>query len=274
VSRDRLLLFDCDGVLADTEHDGHLAAFNAAFAESGFGVSWTAEVYAKKLLIGGGKERIASLLTPEFVSERRLPAAASAQRQLVARLHARKTELFSDIVESGALPTRPGVRRLVEEASAAGWRLAVASTSAEASVRAVLKQALGAQTAGRFSVFAGDAVAAKKPDPAIYRLALGTLEPGVALAIEDSRNGLLAAAGAGVPCIITVSRFTGDEDFTEAALVLSDLGDPHEPMRVIANRSRASPADMLRLADLELIAGPVGGSSSGPQAAPGGAEKT
>lgn len=257
-SRGGLLLFDCDGVLADTEHDGHLAAFNAAFAEWGLGVSWSAEVYAEKLLIGGGKERIASLFTPDFVAERRLPVTPSAQRELVARLHARKTELFTEIVESGALPARPGVRRLVEEASAAGWRLAVASTSAEASVRAVLEYTLGAQAAARFSVFAGDAVAAKKPDPAIYRLALGRLEADAALAIEDSRNGLLAAAGAGLPCLVTVSRFTAGEDFSEAALVLSDLGDPERPMGVIANRSRAAPAGMVRLADLELIAGRPG----------------
>ena len=55
-------------------------------------------------------------------------------------------------------------------------------------------------------MFAGDIVPAKKPDPAIYLLALERLaiEPGDAIVIEDSRNGLLAAVGAGLRCVVTV----------------------------------------------------------------------
>ena len=58
------LIFDCDGVLADTERDGHRPAFNQTFAEAGLDVRWSVDEYAEKLLIGGGKERMASLLTP------------------------------------------------------------------------------------------------------------------------------------------------------------------------------------------------------------------
>ena len=69
-------------------------------------------------------------------------------------------------------PAGPGIARIVDEALAAGWTLAVASTSAEPSVRAVLEHAVGAEHGGRASpVFAGDVVPAKKPDPAIYLLA-------------------------------------------------------------------------------------------------------
>ena len=55
------LIFDCDGVLADTERDGHRPAFNQAFAEAGLDVVWDDEEYGRRLQIGGGKERIASL---------------------------------------------------------------------------------------------------------------------------------------------------------------------------------------------------------------------
>ena len=55
------LIFDCDGVLADTERDGHRPAFNQAFAEAGLHVAWSEEEYGERLKIGGGKERIASL---------------------------------------------------------------------------------------------------------------------------------------------------------------------------------------------------------------------
>ena len=74
------LIFDCDGVLADTERDGHLPAFNQTFAEFGLPVRWSEEEYGEKLRIGGGKERMASLLTPEFVREAGLPADAEGQR--------------------------------------------------------------------------------------------------------------------------------------------------------------------------------------------------
>ena len=51
-------VFDCDGVLADTEPDGHRVAFNQGFAEKGFGDVWDVELYGKLLETGGGKERM------------------------------------------------------------------------------------------------------------------------------------------------------------------------------------------------------------------------
>jgi HAD superfamily hydrolase (TIGR01509 family) len=211
------LIFDCDGVLADTERDGHRPAFNQAFAEAGLGVVWDDAEYARRLKIGGGKERIASLF-----------ADPDAHRDDILALHRRKTEIYKEIVRSGALPARPGIARIVDEAIAAGWTLAVASTSAEESVRAVLEHAVGEANAARFAVFAGDIVPAKKPDPAIYRLAVERLgiAPEDAIVIEDSRNGLLAAVGAGLRCVVTVSGYTAEEDMSEAVLVVPSLGDP------------------------------------------------
>ena len=90
------------------------------------------------------------------------------------------------MVLAGRLPARPGIARIVDEALEAGWTLAVASTSAEESVRAVLEHAVGAENAARFAVFAGDIVPAKKPDPAIYNLALERL--GIAPRRRDRRS--------------------------------------------------------------------------------------
>jgi len=236
------LIFDCDGVLADTERDGHRPAFNQAFAEAGLDVAWDEEEYGRRLRIGGGKERIASLFDD-----------AAAERERIAALHKRKTAVYKAFVREGRLPPRPGVARVVDEALAAGWTLAVASTSAEESVRAVLEHVVGEATAARFAVFAGDVVPAKKPDPGIYLLALSELgvAPGDAIVVEDSRNGLLAAVGAGLRCVVTLSSYTHDEDMREAALVVTSLGDPGEPARVVANRSAARPGELVTLADLE-----------------------
>jgi HAD superfamily hydrolase (TIGR01509 family) len=247
------LIFDCDGVLADTERDGHRPAFNETFAEVGLPVRWSEAEYGEKLKIGGGKERMASLLTDEFVRANGLPTDSDGQKELLADWHKRKTARYKAMVVEGLLPARPGIRRIVEEALGADWTLAVASTSAEESVRAVLEHAVGAGNAAQFAVFAGDIVPAKKPDPAIYMLALDrlSLAPGDALVIEDSRNGLLAAVGAGLRCVVTVSSYTADEDMSEAVLVVTSLGDPDEPAVVLANRGTAEPGELVTLADLD-----------------------
>jgi HAD superfamily hydrolase (TIGR01509 family) len=247
------LIFDCDGVLADTERDGHRPAFNETFAEVGLPVSWSEREYGEKLRIGGGKERMASLLTDEFVRANGLPTDAEGQKELLADWHRRKTTRYKAMVRAGRLPARPGIARIVDEALDAGWMLAVASTSAEESVRAVLEHAVGSQNASRFAVFAGDIAPAKKPDPAIYKLALERLSigPDDAIVIEDSRNGLLAAVGAGLRCVVTVSSYTADEDMSEAVLVVTSLGDSDEPALVLANRGAAEPGELVTLVDLD-----------------------
>ena len=247
------LFFDCDGVLADTERLGHLPAFNETFAQEGLPVRWSESEYAEKLAIGGGKERMASLLTDDFVRDNQLPADPEGQRELIARWHKRKTAAYKARVAAGELPGRPGVARIVDEAVAAGWTLAVASTSAEESVRATLEHAVGTDQAAHFSVLAGDVVPAKKPDPAIYLLALERTGagPDETVVVEDSRNGLRAAVAAGLRCVVTVSSYTGDEDFSEAVLVVSSLGDPDEPAEILANRSPAEPGPYITLDDLQ-----------------------
>jgi HAD superfamily hydrolase (TIGR01509 family) len=217
------LIFDCDGVLADTEKDGHLPAFNAAFAEFGLPIRWDEATYAEKLKIGGGKERIAS----------DLPEASAG---LIPQLHARKTQLFTERVADGLLPGRPGIHRLIGEALGDGWTVAIASTSAEPSVRAVLEHAVGTELAGRCHVFAGDIVPKKKPAPDIYLKVLADLDldPTDCVVVEDSGIGVQASVTAGLTTIVTISAFTAEDDFTGAALVLSHLGDPDNPLAVVS----------------------------------------
>jgi len=254
------LIFDCDGVLADTERFGHLPAFNATFREFGLPVQWSEAEYGRLLRIGGGKERMASLLTPAFVEAAGLPVDTDGQAAELARWHKRKTAIYTEMVAQGTLPARPGIRRIVAAAQDAGWTLAVASTSAEPSVRAILDYAVGIERAQRFDlILAGDVVEHKKPAPDVYQLALDRLAvpPETVLVIEDSRNGLLAATAAGLRCLVTVNGYTEQEDSHEAVLVVSSLGDPGgETTRVLANRSAARPGSWVTLADLEACLRP------------------
>jgi HAD superfamily hydrolase (TIGR01509 family) len=249
------LVLDCDGVLADTERDGHLPAFNATFERFGLPVRWSEDDYAEKLRIGGGKERMASLFDdPAFAQA----VGVAGRTEKLLSWHRAKSAVFQELVAAGKIPARPGIARIIDAVLSAGWTVAVASTSAEDSVRAVLANAVGAPAAARIPVFAGDIVPAKKPDPAIYRLTVERLglDPAATLVIEDSRNGLLAATGAGLTCVVTVNGYTRDEDFAGAALVVSELGDPDRPpIDVLANRSAARPGDYLTLADLLAVLG-------------------
>jgi HAD superfamily hydrolase (TIGR01509 family) len=148
------------------------------------------------------------MLTPEFVSKANLPTDSEAQKKLIADWHKRKSEIYKQLIREGRLPGRPGVRRVVQEAHDAGWKLAVASTSAEESVRGVLEYVVGQVLAADFLVLAGDIVPQKKPAPDIYLLTMEKL--GIshheALVVEDSRNGLLSARSAGIHCVVTIHR--------------------------------------------------------------------
>ncbi|MEO6826876.1 MAG: HAD-IA family hydrolase [Microbacteriaceae bacterium] len=253
------LIFDCDGVLADTERFGHLPAFNQTFREVLLPVQWSEADYAQMLQIAGGKERMASLLTPEFVRMNGLPEDEAGQRALLADWHKRKTAIYTELVGSGALPARPGIARITAEAASAGWQLAVASTSAEASVRAVLEHAVGREAAEAFQIFAGDVVPRKKPAPDIYLLALDRLRVSAdeAVVIEDSENGVQAALAAGLPTVVTVSSYTAGEDFTGAALVLTSLGDPETEVEVRSDPHGIQPDAMIGIDDLAKLIGRV-----------------
>jgi HAD superfamily hydrolase (TIGR01509 family) len=215
------LLFDCDGVLADTERDGHRVAFNQAFRMLAVDVEWSVDRYETLLKIAGGKERMR-----RHFDEAGWPATIRDRDQWIDDLHAAKTTIFMDILREGRLPIRTGVARLADEAIAAGVKIAVCSTSNERAVQAVVDQ-LGARRAAHITVFAGDIVSAKKPDPAIYNLACDRLqlEPSQCVVIEDSNNGLRAALQAGMHCIVTVSSYTALEDFSGADKVTQELGD-------------------------------------------------
>lgn len=214
------LIFDCDGVLVDTERDGHRVAFNRAFAEKGLDTEWTAARYGVLLGTAGGKERMRV-----HFDEAGWPVAEPDREAFILELHRLKTSIFMEMVETGALPLRPGVAETVDAAIDDGCHLAVCSTSNEQAVIAIVDTLLGPDRARHIPVFAGDIVAAKKPDPAIYLLAKERLElePARCLVVEDSAIGLRAAIGAGMNCVVTRSTYTTGEDFTGALQVGDDL---------------------------------------------------
>ena len=244
VSELKAILFDVDGTIADTERHGHLVAFNLAFEEEGLGWHWTDEMYQDLLSVTGGKERMRHYLEKYDIAEPNVPDL----NIYIAKLHARKTELYVEQLNKGGIPLRPGIKRLLEDARAQGIRLAISTTTSPANVDALFRNTLGIKTSDWFEcIAAGDMVKLKKPAPDIYQYAM-KLSPDECIAIEDSRNGIVSATDAGLKSIITVNEYTKNENFDDAVIVLDHLGEPDMPFTVLQGDAKGE-----RYLDVNLI---------------------
>jgi HAD superfamily hydrolase (TIGR01509 family) len=226
------LLFDVDGTLADTEKDGHRLAFNMAFKEAGLDWHWDEALYGDLLVVTGGKERM-----KHFIENYRPDYLHDKLTEEIAELQKRKTAFYTQLLSAGSIPLRSGVARLINEARAAGLRLAIVTTTTPENVTALLTHTLGKESIDWFEVIAaGDIVPAKKPAPDIYTYTLEKmkLQAHQCLAFEDSLNGIRSTNAAKIPTLITINDYTCEEDFTGAKLVLTELGEPHSPMQVLA----------------------------------------
>jgi HAD superfamily hydrolase (TIGR01509 family) len=243
----KALLFDVDGTLADTERDGHRVAFNRAFADAGLDWDWSAELYGQLLAVTGGKERIRYYLQ-KFNSAFAQPEDLDA---FVRGLHAAKTAHYTQMLADGAIPLRTGVRRLIEEARAEGMRMSIVTTTTPANVEALLVHALAPDAMSWFEVIAaGDIVPAKKPAADIYDFAMQEMGLTAAdcIAFEDSRNGILSSQGAQLATIITINGYTAEDDFSGAAIVLDQIGEPDAAFTVLSGDAGES-----RCLDMALV---------------------
>lgn len=208
------LIFDVDGTLAETE-ELHREAFNQTFREFDLAWHWDQERYHTLLKITGGKERMlahaASLGIDDFDP---LP------------LHKRKTTLYNEMLAQGAISLRPGVEALIRKAKEKDLRLAIATTTSRENVETLIRVTLGGDPHHWFeAISTGEDVAIKKPDPEVYQVALSRLELTArdAIAFEDTKNGVLAARGAGLDVIVTPSLYSAGEDFSGALAIIETL---------------------------------------------------
>lgn len=213
------LIFDVDQTLAETE-ELHRGVFNEAFAAWGLDWHWTRDDHRELLQTTGGKERIAA-----FLSRRGEDPAAHD----IASLHRDKTDRYTALMSGGEIALRDGVAALISDARAAGLKIAIATTS-RPNIEALIRATLGGEASELFgAIAAGDEVAAKKPAPDVYLLALDRLgvQADRAVALEDSLNGLAWAQAAGIAYIVSPATCTQGDAFpadTPLAGSFADLG--------------------------------------------------
>lgn len=217
------IIFDFDGTILETELPDFIAwqeAYQAHNCELPLDL-WLS-------VVGGGNADF----DPYAYLEAQLGRNVDRE-QLRNRRRARMAALIA------AETIRPGVLETIATAKELGLRLGVASSSGRDWVEGHLKQ-LGLRH--HFSaLFTRDDVVRVKPDPALYTMCVNALDvaPNHAVAIEDSRNGMLAAKAAGLHCVVVPNGVTHQMHFPEADLQMTALNErpPIEWLRDLANTS-------------------------------------
>jgi HAD superfamily hydrolase (TIGR01509 family) len=243
----KAIFFDMDGTIIDTEKDGHRVAFNEAFSQFGIRAEWNIAKYHDLLQIAGGKERMKFYFQRE--GKKYLPEGKSLD-DMVQQLHLLKTEIFISLIEGGRLPLRPGIKRIMREANENGIVVGICSTSNEKAVNAIVMSLLADVKIDL--ILSGEIVTRKKPDPAIYLLALlkTNLSADEVLVVEDSENGVIAGKEAGIKVLVTVNEYTKNENLVRADAIINCFGDENEKSNVLAGRLKISDCHMIHINDL------------------------
>ena len=202
----RGVLFDLDGVLADTE-PLHWAAYHDVLLELGVDVGL--EEYRRRFISRGGG--------PEYACETyRLPLGPD-------ELRARKLPRYLALLRRG-VPPRPGAREALERLGGR-FRTAVATNS----VRAEAELILGSLALSSLldAVVTREDYRDAKPAPDAYLAAAArlALRPEECVVVEDTPRGLGAALAAGMRALALPNELTADNDFSGCTLRLAHLDE-------------------------------------------------
>lgn len=205
------LIFDVDGVVADTE------VLNARASVMMFRELYGVAVHPEDFrpFVGTGDERYVEGVAEQYGVT--IDTAAAVQR---------RADNFFKLLQNEPLPAAPGVLELVQTARQDPQaRLAIATSGQKAKQFPVI-EGTGLKLEWFDAVITGDDVTKKKPDPQIYLLTaerLG-LDPAACVVFEDAPAGVTAAKSAGMACVAVTTTVTAQE-LTGADRVFDTLAE-------------------------------------------------
>lgn len=188
------VIFDCDGVIVDSEYVTYQCYARAA-EEHGF--SFSLDLYRN--FVGSSFADI----TPEVRAQ--FPEDENVYQAIIEGGRAYTSERMKT-----ALPLKPGVFEILNGLKEHGIRTYIVSST----LRPGLHQRLDPHGLWPYfdGVISGDMVSKRKPDPQIYELCAETfhIDKKTAVVIEDSENGILSAYRAGFPVIAVADLWSMD----------------------------------------------------------------
>ncbi len=243
------LIFDLDGTVAETA-DLQRQAFNQAFAEQGLGWHWDREIFAELTPVKFALPKLRMFLS----AVRQAQHAYLPSHEILAKIALRKAQIYCDKLREGAAYLRPGVARLISEASHEGLALAAISTHTRTEAQTLLFTTLGFASLAQFSSLkTAEHAAGHAPEASLYHAVLRDLglNGRQSAAVVDSSIGENSAARNGMAVLATPGLYTSCNRFSASTLVVSDLGQPAEPFTVLQGEAGAhsyiSPATLKRL---------------------------
>lgn len=208
MERLKLVIFDMDGLLFDTEWPSYLAMKKAV---EGRGLSFPISNYRQLIGLHGSMSR--SVLDKLYDGKLEIDSVIEEYRVG-----------FKEILETEGVSLKPGAKKLLNWLEEQEIKKCIASSSSRSTITDYLKR-VGFES--RFDFFiSGSEVENGKPHPDIFIEACRRAgeNPTSAIVLEDSLNGLLAAHAANIRCILIPDLIEPTEEMKEKAyLTLPDL---------------------------------------------------
>ena len=204
-----LVIFDCDGVLVDSERLA-IEVDIASIRELGWTITHDEVI---ELFIGRAEADIYATI------EERIG------RSLTPQWHEKWSAEYLRVMDE-ELEAVPGVHAAVEQVHANGWASCVASSGSHAKMRRTLgRTGLWEHFEGR--IFSAGEVARGKPEPDLFLHASARMgvPPQRCAVVEDSRFGVAGAKAAGMAVVGFAGGITPAASLAAADLVVEDMAD-------------------------------------------------